>query len=132
MILKAIGLHRNQKCFLLSPVYKHLMIHTGKNLCFIEFSTKIHWNKWLAASDVFRMSTQWIKFFIFYYHRCLKNVIPQIDSKNEWLLLSVIFTVKLELVFVLLVFFLAFENAFSQSFHFKANIKSIYSSTKRY
>ena len=41
-------------------------------------------------------------------YRCLKNVIHQIDSKNEWLLLSVTFTAKLELDFVL-----TFENAFS-------------------
>ena len=41
-------------------------------------------------------------------YRCLKNVIHHIDSKNEWLLLSVAFTEKLELVFVL-----TFENAFS-------------------
>ena len=34
--------------------------------------------------------------------------IHQIESKNEWLLLSVTFTAKLELVFVL-----TFENAFS-------------------
>ena len=34
-------------------------------------------------------------------YRCLKNVIHQIDSKNEWLLLAVTFTAKLELVFVL-------------------------------
>ena len=34
--------------------------------------------------------------------------VHQIDSKNEWLLLSVTFTEKLELVFVL-----TFENAFS-------------------
>ena len=34
--------------------------------------------------------------------------IHQIGSKNEWLLLSVTFTSKLELVFAL-----AFENAFS-------------------
>ena len=33
-------------------------------------------------------------------------MIHQIDSKNEWLLLSVTFMAKLELVFV-------FENAFS-------------------
>ena len=39
---------------------------------------------------------------------CLKNMIHQVDSKNEWLLLSVTFTAKLELVFVL-----TFENAFS-------------------
>ena len=37
----------------------------------------------------------------------MKNVIDQIDSKNEWLLLSVTFTEKVELVFVLI-----FENAF--------------------
>ena len=38
----------------------------------------------------------------------VKNMIHQIGSKNEWLLLSVTFTAKLELDFVL-----AFENAFS-------------------
>ena len=42
------------------------------------------------------------------------------------MLLSVTFTEKLELVFVL-----TFENAFSQSFHFKANRKSIGSSKNR-
>ena len=56
-----------------------------------------------------------------------ENVIHQIGSKNEWLLLSVTFTSKLELVFVL-----TFENAFSLSFLFKANRKSIDSSKKRY
>ena len=38
-------------------------------------------------------------------YSCMKNVIHDIDSENEWLLLSVTFTVKLELVFVL-----TFEN----------------------
>ena len=47
-------------------------------------------------------------------------MIHQIDSKYEWLLLSVTFTGKLDLVFVL-----TFENAFSYSFHFKANRKII-------
>ena len=46
-----------------------------------------------------------------------------IDSKNEWLLLSVTFTGIFELVFVF-----TFENAFSLRFHFKANRKSINSS----
>ena len=50
-------------------------------------------------------------------------MIHQIDSKNEWLLLSVTFAAKLELVFVL-----TFENSFSESFHFKINRKSIGSS----
>ena len=34
-------------------------------------------------------------------HRCLKNVIHQIDSKNEWLLLSASLTAKFGLDFVL-------------------------------
>ena len=42
------------------------------------------------------------------YYRCLKNVIHQIDTKNEWLLLSASFTAKFRLVFVL-----TLENAFS-------------------
>ena len=50
----------------------------------------------------------------------LKNVIHQIDSKNEWLLPQASFTAKFELVFVL-----TLENAFSERFHLKANRKSI-------
>ena len=47
---------------------KHLIIDTpGKNLCFTEFSTKIHWSASLAASDVFYMFTQSMKFFWFHY-----------------------------------------------------------------
>ena len=51
----------------------------------------------------------------------------KIDNKNEWFPLSVTFMEKLELVFVL-----TFENAFSYSFHFKANRKNIASSKKQY
>ena len=53
--------------------------------------------------------------------------VHQIESKNEWLLLSGPFTAKLELAFVL-----TFENAFSESFHFKANRKRIGFSKKPY
>ena len=67
-----------------------------------EFSTKIYWNTRLADADVFPMLTQSIKY------RCLKNVVHEIESKDEWLLLSVIYTAKHKLVFVL-----TFENAFS-------------------
>ena len=35
------------------------------------------------------------------WYGCLKNVIHRIDSKNEWLLLSVTFTAKFELAFAL-------------------------------
>ena len=52
-------------------------------------------------------------------------MIHQMDSKSEWLLLSVYFMAKYELAFVL-----TFENAFSQGFHFKTVGKSIGSSKK--
>ena len=78
----------------------------------------------LAASNLFHMFTQSIKFYTFHYHsRCFKNVIHQIDSKNEWLLLSASVTAKFELVFVL-----TLENAFSWRFHSKANRRSSCSS----
>ena len=79
------------------------------------------------------MFTQSIKFYTFHYYvlrlQCLKNGIHQIDSKNEWLVLSARFTVKVELVFVL-----TLENAFSWRFDFKANREreSIGSSKKQY
>ena len=41
-------------------------------------------------------------------YRCLKNVIHQVDSKNEWMLLPARLTEKFRLVFVL-----TLENAFS-------------------
>ena len=83
-------------------------------------------NDWLAASDLFDMFTQSIKFYTFHYqYRCLKNVIHQIDSKNGWLLLSASFTAKFGLVFVL-----TLKNAFSRRFHFQDNRKSIGSSKK--
>ena len=86
-----------------------LTILTGKTFFFFSIQCK---NGWLAASDHFHMFTQSIKFYYtFYYrYRCLKkkNVIHQIDTKNEWLLLPARFTAKFGLVFVL-----ALENAFS-------------------
>ena len=64
-------------------------------------------NYWLAASDLFYMFTQSIKFYYtFYYHilwvQMFKNAIHQpSNSKNEWVLLPASFTVKFGLVFVL-------------------------------
>ena len=56
-------------------------------------------NSCLAASYLFHIFTQPIKFYTFHYHlrmcRCLKNVIHEIDSKDEWLLLSASFTQNL-------------------------------------
>ena len=54
------------------------------------------------------MSTQSSSSFNSIIVQISEKRVHQIDSKDEWLLLSVIFTAKLELVFVL-----TFENAFS-------------------
>ena len=94
-------------------------ILTWKNLCFTE--------KKLIEIQGWLLLTFFIVLLIPLLYRCLKNVIHQIGSKNEWLLLSVTLTAKLELVFVL-----TFENVLSYSFHFKANRKSVGSSKKRY
>ena len=47
----------------MNEIFFELTILKGKNLYFTEFSTKIHCNTRLAASDVFHMFTQPIKFF---------------------------------------------------------------------
>ena len=57
----------------------------------------------------------------------MKNVIHQIDSKNQWLLIPASFTTKFGLVFVS-----TLESTFSKRFNFKANRKSIGSSNKQY
>ena len=55
-----------------------------EELCFIQFSTRIYWNRSLAASDLFHMFTQSVKFSIFHTeYRCLKKVIHEIDTKNK-------------------------------------------------
>ena len=56
-------------------------------------------NGWLAASDLFDMFTQSIKFYTFHYwYSWLKNVIHQTAIKNGWLLVSESFTAKFGLV----------------------------------
>ena len=58
--------------------------------------SKNHWNTRLPTSDVFHLFTQSIKFFQFFYRTDVwKTWFHQIDSKNELLFLSVIFTAKL-------------------------------------
>ena len=71
-------------------------------------------NGCLESSDLFHMFTQSIKFYIYISLSrieecvCLKNVIYQIDSKNESLLFSACFSAKFGLVFAL-----TLENSFS-------------------
>ena len=103
LVLKILTEYRLRKEF--PSNWSKLTIITWKNLRFTE---KIHRNTGSASSDVLHMFIQSISSFNPLSYRCLKNVIYQIDSKNEWLLLSVTFTAKLELVFVL-----TFENDFS-------------------
>ena len=90
---------------------------------FTQFSTR----KWLLDcfwpfSYVYTMN--WVLYISLSRiegYRCLKNVIHQIDSKKEWLLLSARFTAQFRLVFVFTV-----ENAFSLRFRFKIDKKSIH------
>ena len=85
-----------------------LTILTWKNLCFTEISTKfIEIKGWLLLTFFICLHNQLSSF---------NSIIVQVsekrdwsnNSKDEWLLLSVIFTAKLKLVFVL-----KFENGFS-------------------
>ena len=87
---------------------------------FTEFSTKIHWNTRLVASDVFHMFTQSVKFFWFHFRT---------DVWKTWFIKE---TVKLMITSfsnfygkIWVGFCLNIRNAFSYSFHFKANRKSI-------
>ena len=83
-----------------------LTILTWKNLWFTEFCIKfieIQGCCFWRFSHVYTVS---YVLLILLSYRCLKNVIHQIDSKDEWLLLSVSFTAKFEFFFVL-----TFENA---------------------
>ena len=69
-------------------------------------------NGWLAASDLFDMFTQSIRFYYAFYYQVVRVLMfekyDSVNSKNEWLLLPASFTAKRRLVFVL-----TLENAFS-------------------
>ena len=76
-----------------SKTLKHFINDTHRER--LVFRSIEYRNDWLTASDLFHMFTQSIKFYTFHHqHRCLKNVIHQIDSKNGRLLLSARFTAK--------------------------------------
>ena len=77
-------------------------------MSFAEFSAKfIEIQGWLLLT-VFKYLHNQLRSFNSIIVQMSEKRVHQIDSKNEWLLLSVILTAKLELVFVL-----TFENAFS-------------------
>ena len=84
-----------------------LSILSGKKICCTHFSIRVA--TWLILT--FFMFTQSIKFYTYYYHilyRYLKNLVHQIDSKNQWLLLSARFAGEFGFVFPL-----TLENTFS-------------------
>ena len=113
-------------------IYTHnLTILTGKN-CFIQFSTRIFWNRSFAVFELFHMFSESNKVNIFYCH-ILKSadvwtrwfINPWSsreynESNNERLLLSATFTTKFQLVFVL-----TQENALCKRLNFKGKRKSI-------
>ena len=77
----------------------------GELLCFTEFSTKILLILgWLLLTFFIFLRNELNSFTV----QMSEKRVHQIGSKNEWLLLSVTFTAKLGLVFLLI-----FENAFS-------------------
>ena len=81
-----------------------------EKLCFIQFITRMI--GWVLLTFFMCLRNQLSSFMhsIITYekYRCLKNVIHQIDSKYEWLLLQASFMATFVLVFVL-----TLENAFS-------------------
>ena len=79
-----------------------------KNLCFAEFSTKLIEIKGCLLLTFFICFHNQLSSFNSIIVQMPEKRVHQIDSKNEWLLLSVTFTAKLELVFVL-----TFEKAVS-------------------
>ena len=50
-----------------------------EKLCFTQFSIR---NGWLAASDLFRIFTQSIKFYTFHYHVLKVQMLKKCDSSN--------------------------------------------------
>ena len=106
-----------------------LTIFKGKKFFFIQFSTRM--GGWLLLIFLICLHNQLsaiIHCIITHWeHRCLKNVIYEINSKYEWLVLPASFRAKFGLVFVL-----TLENAFYWRLHFKTNRKSKGSSRKRY
>ena len=96
---------------------------------FYSFSTKIHWSRGLAASDLFFMFTQSINFYAFYcriskmFEKCYSS------NRQKWVVASFSISARFTAKFVL-VFVLTQEKAFSWRLHFKANRKRIGSSKK--
>ena len=52
----------------LSPYHWHFKIYDihRYTLCFTQFTTRIYWNRSLAASDIFYMFTQSVKYYSFH------------------------------------------------------------------
>ena len=77
----------------------YLTIFTGKNWVLLNSVQERQFGCFWPFSFVYTISWD---LFSFYYHVqkyiCLKDVIRQIDSKNEWLFLLAIFTAKFLLV----------------------------------
>ena len=93
--------------FFIGAFQKYMYVNDThrEKLCFTHFSTRIYWNRSLAASDLFHMFTQPIKFYIFHCH-----ILKSADISTKWfikcmengrLLPSATFTAKFELFFVL-------------------------------
>ena len=102
--------------------FYHSCRSQGLSSEFCEIFNDTHWEncvlfssvqEWLVGCFwpfwcVYTINFYYTLYYTYKEYRCLENVIHQIDSKNEWLLLPASFTAKFGLVFVL-----TLENAFS-------------------
>ena len=97
---------------LLETRWKHFGQKENNNCHFFQLESDIHRKKLcftkVLLNSVQRMAAGLLLIFFICLHNQLKNVIHQINSKNEWLLLSPSLTAKVVWVFVLTV-----ENTFS-------------------
>ena len=111
-------MYRQDSIHIFSLAVAVLKFFNDNHMCFTEFSTKIHWNARLAASDIC-LHNQLISF-----NSIIVQISEKCDSSNrqeKGMVASFSnFNGKFELVFVL-----TFKNTFSKYFHFKANRKSI-------
>ena len=69
--------------------FRHLNDTRREKLCFIQFSTRMA--GWLLLTFFICLD----KKSFHYQYRCLKNVVHQVGSANEWLLLSASFNSKI-------------------------------------
>ena len=104
-----VSFYQSYRSHGLSSEFCELFNDTHRENCVLfssvqEWLVGCFWPFWC----VYTINFYYTLYYTYKEYRCLENVIHQIDSKNEWLLLPASFTAKFGLVFVW-----TMENAFS-------------------